>query len=292
MKHAYLIMAHHRPDLLRELLDAIDDSRNDIYLHVDKKSTDIFDLNMKYAKLYQIDSMSINWGGYSQVEGTYRLLKKATTSGEYQYYHFLTGATFPLKNQNEMHRFFDTYEGKQFIGYVSPNMERKTIERVKYHAVLPEAGAKKGVTGKLLRESRNMGYSIQKLLRIDYFKHYNMEYKKGIAYWSITDELARFLLQKEGIAREMLLHSVSGDEVFVQTLTYNSLFKEAIYQIGNEWEGSQREVPWGQFGNRPGNNFAMEDLDYLINSNRCFALKFEGKDGLKLINSIKKYKQI
>ena len=37
-RHAYMIMAHHRPDLLQHLLDALDDERNVIIVHIDKKS--------------------------------------------------------------------------------------------------------------------------------------------------------------------------------------------------------------------------------------------------------------
>ena len=37
-KHAYLIMAHTQPELLKCLLRLLDDERNDIYLHIDKKA--------------------------------------------------------------------------------------------------------------------------------------------------------------------------------------------------------------------------------------------------------------
>ena len=36
-KHAYLIMAHHRFDVLKMLLTDLDYKDNDIYLHIDKK---------------------------------------------------------------------------------------------------------------------------------------------------------------------------------------------------------------------------------------------------------------
>ena len=36
-KHAYLIMAHGNFELLEKLLRQIDDPRNDIYIHIDKK---------------------------------------------------------------------------------------------------------------------------------------------------------------------------------------------------------------------------------------------------------------
>ena len=288
MKHAYLIMAHHRPDLLRYLLDAIDDKRNDIFLLIDKKSKCNFDIKMKYSNLYLINPISINWGGYTQIDGTYRLLKYATSKGIYQYYHFLTGSSFPLKNQNDMHNFFEKNEGKQFIGYVPECKLNGTIERVKYHSILTECGIKSGVKGKVLRETRHLWNGIQGIMGIDYFDRFHMIYKKGIAYWSITDELARYLISKEKIVEEMLKYSVSGDEVFVQTIAFNSHFKSQIYQIGDEWEGSQREMAWGQFGDRPGHNFIKDDIDYLLNSYRCFALKFESKDGIYLIKEILK----
>ena len=37
-KHAYLIMAHSDFGLLRKLIVLLDDARNDIYVHVDKKA--------------------------------------------------------------------------------------------------------------------------------------------------------------------------------------------------------------------------------------------------------------
>lgn len=36
-KHAYLIMAHNEFDILEKQLILLDDYRNDIYIHIDKK---------------------------------------------------------------------------------------------------------------------------------------------------------------------------------------------------------------------------------------------------------------
>ena len=36
-KHAYLIMVHNQPDLLKKLVTLLDDERNDIYIHADIK---------------------------------------------------------------------------------------------------------------------------------------------------------------------------------------------------------------------------------------------------------------
>lgn len=36
-KHAYLIIAHNEFDLLQKLISVLDDERNDIFIHIDKK---------------------------------------------------------------------------------------------------------------------------------------------------------------------------------------------------------------------------------------------------------------
>ena len=39
MKHAFLIIAHNEYPVLEVLLSMLDDERNDIYLHIDKRAT-------------------------------------------------------------------------------------------------------------------------------------------------------------------------------------------------------------------------------------------------------------
>ena len=46
-KHAYLIIAHNQFALLKELLKSIDDERNDIYIHIDKKIKNIESIKLK-----------------------------------------------------------------------------------------------------------------------------------------------------------------------------------------------------------------------------------------------------
>ena len=46
-KHAYLIMAHNEFDILEKQLRLLDDYRNDIYIHIDKK---VKQFNFNYYK--------------------------------------------------------------------------------------------------------------------------------------------------------------------------------------------------------------------------------------------------
>ena len=128
-KHAYLLMLHHRKDLVDLLLEELDDERNDLYIHIDPFSKDlnIDDLNIKKSKVYEVEPMKVNWGDFSQIECELRLMKKAGQNGPYAYYHFMQGSSFPLKNQDEIHKFYDDNQGKQFTLNQSVSVGKKIV---------------------------------------------------------------------------------------------------------------------------------------------------------------------
>jgi hypothetical protein len=67
MKFAYLIMAHHRFDVLKFLLKDLDDERNDIFLHIDKKTGVYNQAELKNcvnkANLIFVKRHPVYWGG-------------------------------------------------------------------------------------------------------------------------------------------------------------------------------------------------------------------------------------
>lgn len=83
------------------MINALDCEYNDIYVHIDKKVT-----GLEFKELYrcvQISTLNVyqeidvRWGGYSQVEVELFLLKNAI-SGNYVYYHLMSGSDLPIKN--------------------------------------------------------------------------------------------------------------------------------------------------------------------------------------------------
>lgn len=291
-KHAYMIMAHHRPDLLQNLIDALDDSRNDIIIHIDKKcKMKPENFYCKNAKMIFVNQMDVNWGGYTQIECEYRLMQAALGLGEHAYYHLLTGANYPLWNQDYIHAFFAKNKGKEFIGF---DYDSDYSLRVKYYIPFSEHGKLRGITGKLILILRYMAKKAQDLIKVDYREGTDLEIKKGCAYFSITQGLVEKILQDEDKIEKLLKHTICCDEVFVQTIAYNSEFRKNIYDMVDEFDGCMRELAWpsnlGAY--RPGWNFCMEDLDYLLKSKRLFAMKFEAEDGLLLINAIKEVRNI
>ena len=108
--HAYLIIAHEQFDLLESLLKCIDDARNDIYIHIDSRSElDIGRIEkvLRNSRVEFVPRIHIRWGGFDMVRCEYMLLEAAFESGrEYEYVHLISGADLPLKNQDEIHRYF------------------------------------------------------------------------------------------------------------------------------------------------------------------------------------------
>ena len=79
MKHAYLIIAHNELEVLKRLISALDDERNDIYIHIDQKATfDGSELRVDNSKLYVLlDRLDARWGDFSLVEVELLLTEKA-----------------------------------------------------------------------------------------------------------------------------------------------------------------------------------------------------------------------
>ena len=81
MKHAYCILAHNNFTQLSNLLQLLDDDRNDIYLHIDKKTTWGYEYVCNYSSICYVDSIDVAWGDISLADAEYNLFKAVLSSG-------------------------------------------------------------------------------------------------------------------------------------------------------------------------------------------------------------------
>ncbi|MCH5342447.1 MAG: glycosyl transferase [Acetatifactor sp.] len=285
VRHAYMIMAHHRFDILEELLKDLDDARNDIFLHIDVKAkdfpTEYFSGLLHRARLILVERMDIHWGGYSQIECVTKLLKAATSYGYHLYYHFMVGVEFPLKTQNYIHDFFQKNAGYEFVGF--DNYDTKFEERVRYYHIFNAYARNNNFFQKILNKIRICGVAIHKVLKVDISKKNNIIFKKGNANWSITHDLACYIVEHEKETEKIYRHSFCGDELFIHTLIYNSGFWMKVYDRNDEYHSSMRMMTWED----PYNQYHVDDLNKLIDSERLFARKIDGEDAMELIALIK-----
>ena len=230
MKHAYLIMAHNEPYILERLIKLIDDERNDIFLHIDKKWKD-FDFTyfkdiVKKSHLYFTERLDVRWGTDKQIKCELLLFEMASKNGKYAYYHLLSGVDLPLVNQDEIHDFFDKNLGKEFV--VFDNHEAildGALERVKFfHFFVSWSRSNSKIKKRLFGKIHFVQLAFEKFLKINRVKKYDLYFRKGANWVSITDEFVRYVLSKKNEVKKIFKHSYCADELFIQTLLYNSEF--------------------------------------------------------------------
>lgn len=291
-KHAYLIMAHSNFDFLNKELQLLDDERNDIYIHIDKKAGEIDKKailqGIEKSKVTFILRKKINWAGYSGIQCELELLKEATKVEKYAYYHLLSGADLPIKNKKDILKFFDEHQGQEFISFDQPVPRESDINRAKRYYFFQEIYGRnrKNPIMILLFGIDKFSVKLQNMLNVNRFRKENsIKLQKGPNWFSITHEFASYVLKKEKWIKRTFSYSRSGDEVFLQTLVNNSQYKEKLYQNGftQKTNACLRKIDWGR--GKP-YTWRVEDYHELMESECLFARKFDLKIDKEIVDKI------
>ena len=129
-----------------QLAVTLDDDNIDFFIHIDKKTkavpVDEIKNCCKYSNVYFIEPIKVNWGGFSQIECTLRLLENAL-EGEYNYYHYISGVDFPIKTKQQILAYFEEYAGMQFVHFEQDEVQEKYVDRLRYHSLFQDCIFKK-----------------------------------------------------------------------------------------------------------------------------------------------------
>lgn len=274
-KHAYLIIAHNEFYILERLIKLLDDKRNDIYLHIDKKVDD-FDFDyfrklVKKSKIYFTPRISVSWGMDTQIKCELLMLKEATKK-KYKYYHLLSGVDLPLKSQNEIHSFFEKCGNREFVHFCYHHeVSDHIIDRVKYHHLFLKNIRSSNRCKRLFdQKMHSILLRVQKLFKYSRVKKDKFYY--GANWFSITDDLARYTLSLEKNILKKFKNTLCADELFLQSVVCNSKFYKKLYMHEDDNYGQiMRYIDWKR--GEP-YTFKDEDFDELMNSGMLFARKF------------------
>lgn len=205
------------------------------------------------------------------------LLKAATEKNHYGYYHLLSGFDLPLKNQDTIHMFFESHQGKEFVGF-SPIDKSKYLRRVSkywfYNSWRRNNNPFIRFIGKI-----STGITI-------FMTHRNcdFEFKFGSNWFSITDMCARYIVSNSYLCDKRFKHTLCADELFVQTVMWeNPELMKNVYDISNEYRSCMRKVDW-----KRGNPYTWrsEDFDELMYSDKLFARKFDERVDNEIIEKL------
>lgn len=278
--HAYLIIAHNEFEVLQKLLQALDDKRNDIYVHIDKKVKTLPTLTVTQSRLYLLDKrVDVRWGTVSQIKAEYRLMEEAYRRGGYDYYHIISGTHYPLKSQDELHAYFDGLCGKSLLQPMESNDYQIDLKLRRYNSFVG------GFHHPISWISRTSQFVWKALIRIQKICHIrqnkNRQYIQASNWASLSEEAVHYLLENKKVIVHDYRYSFCGDEFFVPT-------ELAIGNMGHELFFSSNML-YQQLGRAQTSYFTMADYEEIMTSNCLFARKFSGQD-MDIIERI--YQQI
>lgn len=277
-KHAYLIIAHDKYEQLQFLVSLLDDLRNDIYIHIDKKSPLPTGIKASRSKIFIIpdnERVDVRWGDVSQIQCELKLYESAYKSAEkYAYYHLLSGICLPIKPINRIYSFFELHSGKNFIGFGQYG-EINYINRIsKRHYFTKSYRDKSKFKRIIMKISRIF---VEFVLNIILPSKVNraLVYKKGANWCSLTNDFVEYMIAQKDSILDHYKRSYCADEMYKQTLIWNSDFNETIYDKTNEFVGCLRFIDWNR--GLPYILGADENEDYeMIKESPClFARKFD-----------------
>ena len=289
-RHAYLIMAHDNPEQLKKLIHALDDARNDIYVHIDAGAAfgeEDLGISCTSSNLCFITpKIRAHWGGYSLIRIEMALLENAVRN-DYAYLHLLSGMDLPIKSQSCIHEFFDTHKGKEFINFW--HMKKKTGARCRYYTPFPEGAGDFG-----LNLLNNAVKGILMVLGIKMNR--DVDFRYGSQWFSITGAMAKYAVSQKAWVEKTFRHTNTCDEIFMATLVWNSPYRNSVFDPTeysvNSTEGNtsnMRFIDWsrGESVRHPW-TFVSDDFELLRNVPHLWARKFDEKKDPVIIDRVLK----
>lgn len=283
MKHAYLIIAHNNFYILEKLINLIDDERNDIYIHIDKKVKN-FDFNyyksiVKYSNLIFVDRIKVNWGGFSQIKAELILFKKSYKK-KYDYYHLISGVDLPIKSQEYIHTFLSDCNLDFLTHIKNEYIPNEVYQRVSKFYLFQDSNIP------LIKSIDKLLINIQNILNINRWKSY-IKLQYGSNWASLTHESVKYIIENEKFIYKKFKYTLCADEIYKQTLLVNNkkYRKKLFLYEYNKYHVSynMRHIDW-----KRGNPyiFLSEDYEELMNNKAFFARKFDFNKDKNIIDKI------
>ncbi|WP_051545077.1 beta-1,6-N-acetylglucosaminyltransferase [Butyrivibrio sp. MC2021] len=287
MRHAFLIIAHNNWWQLKQLIKLLDSESHDLYIHIDKRSKNYDEQQFcnialkSRVKIFQ--EYKVYWGGFSQVEVELFLLGKASEFN-YDYYHIISGGDLPLKSNYEIDAFFENNRGYEFIDYDEsklnndPEISRRT--RIYHFLQNYRRISSFSFVNSIFIFCERCLLLLQMIFGVNRTRRLDWTIKYGSNWVSITDGMAKEVLKQKEKIGKVFKWTNCADELFIQTVAFNSIYKDNIYDNGlTDVMNNMRLVDWERGSNGSPYTYRNDDYEYLIKSNALFARKFsEGVD--------------
>lgn len=270
----------------------LDDERNDIFIHLDKKMGEMTDWILSLsdqvtsANIYYIKRKRVFWGDYSFTEVIIDLLSKAVSTYDYSYYHLLTGTSLPIKTQDEIHEFFDNDIRQLLYFHINKEIHKTIQDRAKaYYPFINKTHFRNNWALKLLSiciGKMEIIMGINRLRNSEFNPVYN-----GWGWFSIPNDFAHYAITKQEAIKSAFQYTLASDEVWIQTVAMHSEFSDRIYGYNGKDDPIDASKHFQDWKRGKPYVFQKEDYDLLMKDNRCFfARKFDENVDKEIIDMI------
>lgn len=269
MKVAYLIRAHHAPNLLERLVRRLAGPEAGIFVHVNRKTEDsVYDEMVSrlqgVERVEWLPRRTCRYGGFSLVEATLAALDAIHAGGDRpDHTLLLSGQDYPLRPRAEIEAFLEGAGERSFVHHFRLPAEDWRDEDGGLNRIRYLHFERARVRTRLLRLP---------MIRRRFPQGY--EPYGGSAFWALSapalDYVRRFVRENPGFVR-FFRHVLIPDEIFFQTILLNSPLSGAIV---NE---QLHYVDWRSGGAHPA-TLQAADAERALAYGKLFARKFDPND--------------
>lgn len=264
MTHAWLIIAHNEFEILQMLISALDDVRNDLYVHIDKKVKSLPTLTTKKSRLFILkDRMDVRWGALSQISCELLLMRTALGNGPYDRFHIISGTHLPLKSNDQLFSFFDQFDGCELM-HLWEKDERDIGNKLqRYNLFVNGLSSPSPGIQRLSHSWWTAVQGFQKRLGITRFP--DEHFIKSDNWVSLTGKAVSYLVAHCDQIEKKYRFSYCGDEYFVAT---------ELHKTGQFTIIDTEKLLKADFIRYNPKVYTLEDYDSLTSSDCLFARKF------------------
>jgi len=269
LRLAYLIRAHHAPELLARLVRRLDGPNVRFYVHVNARTEEKVFREMVAAldgipNVWWLPRLKCYYGGFSLVRATLLAIREiGGAETPFDYGILLSGQDYPLRRPEEIEAFLRGQDGRSFLAsYRLPSdnwrEERGGLDR--YERWWSE---------RLAYRTRLLPLPLPGRRRLPL----GLEPYGGSAFWCLSREALAYVhrfVQEHPELVEFFEHTKIPDELFFQTILMNSPLAPTIVN------DDLRYVDWSGGGVHPA-TLRAEDFERLRRSGKLFARKFDAE---------------
>jgi len=265
MRFAYLITSHNNFALLQELVNQLDDERNEIFVHYDKKVKDIPSISTRYSRLHILDTrIDVRWGHVSLIKSFFELFREAQKYGPFDFYHILSGVSLPLKTQDFIHSYFEPQIGSSIFRMRYNDSGEADFKIRKIHFGIRNFQAPQPAIKYLVQRFWTVNMFFQKKLGIRINK---VEvFFKSECWASLSNDAVNYLLTNEQGILKRYHYALAGDEYYL----VSELKKDPSQKIIDD-----QHLLFVEFELDHPRLLNRQDYEKLLDSDYIFARKFD-----------------